>query len=71
MTGTLALAIVAPLAAAAGDWPQWRGPSRNGATAAVTTERPKALRKAWSVEVDGSPVAATLAGVRQVVTLTA
>ena len=40
-------------AVAAGDWPQWRGPARDGVTAdpAAPTTWPAALRPAWKVAV--------------------
>src|SRR5438105_2598900 len=51
---SFALAILVPGAALASDWPQWRGPNRNGISAETTwTYRWPATgpRKAWSVQV--------------------
>ena len=49
----LALAALLPAVAAAQDWPQWRGPARDGAVSGfeASTEWPEALSEAWSVEV--------------------
>jgi outer membrane protein assembly factor BamB len=33
------------------DWPQWRGPARDGHAAAPTSEWPKALKEEWQVTV--------------------
>lgn len=43
------------------DWPQWRGPKRDGAVAARFSEWPKALKEQWKVTVGvghASPVVA-------------
>ncbi len=39
--------------AAAGDWPQWRGPNRNGSVVGVSlpTSWPKSLKEQWKVTV--------------------
>jgi len=47
--------LLAPTAsaAAAGDWPQWRGPNRNGSVAGVSLPAtwPKSLKEQWKVTV--------------------
>src|SRR5687768_15183771 len=48
---------------AAGDWPQWRGPARDGVVPGLAsrTAWPSALRPAWKVDVGlghASPVVA-------------
>ena len=58
-----ALICVAAAAAGAADWPQWRGPQRDGAApdAALPSTLPETLRKVWQVEVGeghSSPVVA-------------
>lgn len=61
---TIVLAFVALSATiqAAGDWPQWRGPARDGvAPSASPAEWPKAIARGWQVDVGegyASPVAA-------------
>jgi outer membrane protein assembly factor BamB len=55
--------IALSAAASAGDWPQWRGPARDGVAIGETLPAtlPKELKKLWSVEVGGghsSPVVA-------------
>lgn len=48
----LAAALMAGAAGAA-DWPQWRGPGRDGVAASFSAPKawPEKLRKAWSVDV--------------------
>lgn len=48
----LAAALIAGAAQAA-DWPQWRGPARDGVVASFKTPKawPEKLQQAWSVEV--------------------
>ncbi len=58
-----AFALVSPVAASAEDWPQWRGPSRDGVVPAANAPAawPEALRLVWRVEVGegySSPVVA-------------
>ncbi|HEY3037935.1 MAG TPA: PQQ-binding-like beta-propeller repeat protein [Pyrinomonadaceae bacterium] len=43
------------------DWPQWRGPNRDGSVPALSSEWPKTLKEEWKVTVGvghASPVAA-------------
>lgn len=43
------------------DWPQWRGPNRDGSAPALSSEWPKTLKEEWKVTVGvghASPVAA-------------
>jgi outer membrane protein assembly factor BamB len=63
--GTWTLGVVVALGvstSAAAQWPQWRGPSRNGVvTAAGTPKWPAAWKRAWRVDVGegySSPVVA-------------
>ena len=58
---TAALTVGVVSSAAAQDWPQWRGPARDGVVAAfdVPSSWPDALRRQWSVDVGlgyGTPV---------------
>ena len=48
-----ALAALLPALAAAQDWPQWRGPARDGAVSGFEAPAawPETLSQAWSVEV--------------------
>jgi outer membrane protein assembly factor BamB len=59
--GSLLLAHTVTVTAS-GQWPQWRGPSRNGAVAATATPKwPEAWKRAWRVDVGegySSPVVA-------------
>jgi outer membrane protein assembly factor BamB len=49
--GSLLLAHTVTVTAS-GQWPQWRGPSRNGAVAATATPKwPEAWKRAWRVDV--------------------
>jgi outer membrane protein assembly factor BamB len=53
-------------AAAAGDWPQWRGPNRDGSipAAAVPAAWPKQLREQWKVEAGEGHAAPVVSGPR-------
>src|SRR6266576_3734264 len=47
--------------AQAQDWPQWRGPNRDGASAPFPTQWPKTFKEEWKVTVGvghASPVVA-------------
>jgi outer membrane protein assembly factor BamB len=60
----LPIALAAPLAAQ--DWPQWRGPTRDGVVAApsVPATWPERLTRRWSVEVGAGYAAPVLVGDR-------
>ena len=49
LAAALAASLVAP--ALASDWPQWRGPRRDGSAAALPDTLPSQPRRLWSVEV--------------------
>lgn len=54
------LLLSAALTLSAGDWPQWRGPSRDGQAPDAPARWPAELRRAWRIEVGeghSSPVA--------------
>src|SRR6185436_15182588 len=58
LTGAIALAAAAVVSHAQQalapdtDWPQWRGPSRDGSVgAALPTRWPEALKKRWEIPV--------------------
>jgi outer membrane protein assembly factor BamB len=60
-----AAGLVLLAAGASGEWTQWRGPDRTGvARAPVTARWPKALARAWSVEVGEGHSGPLLAGGR-------
>lgn len=67
----VASAIVAVLttsAVGATDWPQWRGPSRDGSvTAALPAEWPQALTKRWEITVGAGHASPVVSGNRVVV----
>ena len=84
MPFSMALAIVTALAAAAGgamvshtqqkppatgtDWPQWRGPTRDGSIdAALPAQWPEALKKRWEVTVGTGHASPVVSGNRVVV----
>jgi len=48
---TLSLAVVLTILPALDDWPQWRGPARDGHTAAPASAWPKTLKQEWQVNV--------------------
>lgn len=64
--GALILAVLAVSARATADWPQWRGPSRDGTAPAVATRTswPRALRPAWKVPAGSGHAAPVEAGGR-------
>ncbi len=53
VTATLAMLVGIAASAAAQDWPQWRGPARDGVAAAfdVPPSWPETLQRQWSVEI--------------------
>ena len=53
VTATLAMLVGIAASAAAQDWPQWRGPARDGVAAAfdVPPSWPETLQRRWSVEI--------------------
>jgi outer membrane protein assembly factor BamB len=59
----LAVVSMGSLALAA-DWPQWRGPARDGVAAAFTAPKawPEKLTKVWSVEAGGGHASPIVAG---------
>lgn len=66
------LAVVTALAAAGAqigtDWPQWRGPNRDGSIgAALPAQWPDALKKQWEVTVGGGHASPVVSGNRVVV----
>ena len=66
VTGALAMVFGAAAGAAAQDWPQWRGPARDGVAAAfdVPASWPDALQRHWSVEIGLGYAAPVLIGDR-------
>jgi outer membrane protein assembly factor BamB len=60
----LALALAGSIGAA--DWPQWRGPGRDGIAEGFTAPKawPEKLRQVWSVEVGGGHASPVVAGNR-------
>lgn len=61
-----ALTIVAALASA--DWPQWRGPNRDGSVdVALPAQWPEALKKRWDVPVGAGHASPVVSGNRVVV----
>jgi outer membrane protein assembly factor BamB len=59
----LAVVSMGSLALAA-DWPQWRGPARDGVAAAFTAPKawPEKLTKVWSIEAGGGQASPIVAG---------
>src|SRR5918998_1852533 len=60
------IACTALGASVAGDWPQWRGPNRDGAGAAFTepAQWPEKLTERWKVTVGGGHSSPVLVGNR-------
>jgi outer membrane protein assembly factor BamB len=57
-----------PPAAAGTDWPQWRGPTRDGSvSAALPTEWPEALKKRWEIAVGAGHASPVVSGNRVIV----
>jgi len=55
-------------AAAATDWPQWRGPNRDGSVlAALPAQWPEALKKRWEIPVGAGHASPVVSGNRVVV----
>jgi outer membrane protein assembly factor BamB len=55
-------------AATVTDWPQWRGPSRDGSvSAALPAEWPEALKKRWEISVGAGHASPVVSGNRVVV----
>jgi outer membrane protein assembly factor BamB len=64
----LIIAVVTAQAAAATDWPQWRGPTRDGVVgAALPAEWPEALKKHWEIPVGAGHASPVVSGNRVVV----
>ena len=64
---TLAVILVAPVAIGA-DWPQWRGPHRDGSvSAALPAAWPEALQKKWETPVGVGHASPVVSGDRVVV----
>src|SRR5262245_30334151 len=65
---SLALVVgltLGPLNTRAGDWPQWRGPNRNGhapANSLLPPVLPKELKPLWKISVGGGFSAPVVAG---------
>lgn len=63
-----ALAVTAGIQATSRDWPQWRGPQRNGVIdAALPSQWPDALTKRWEVPVGAGHASPVVSGNRVVV----
>ena len=62
------LAALVSLAATDTDWPQWRGPSRDGfVSAALPAEWPEALKKRWEIPAGNGHASPVVSGDRVVV----
>jgi outer membrane protein assembly factor BamB len=62
------IAVAAAGAQAAADWPQWRGPARDGSIgAALPAQWPEALTKRWEVSVGSGHASPVVSGDRVVV----
>ena len=57
ITLALGFALIIPEPAWAQDWPQWRGPNRDGVVASFTEPAawPENLNQAWKIEVGPFP----------------
>lgn len=70
-TASVALAIVAALSASgqtSTDWPQWRGPTRDGSIdSALPAQWPESLKKRWEVSVGTGHASPVVSGSRVVV----
>lgn len=67
LAGSLSLMFLAAHPASAADWPQWRGPARDGHAAAGTaapTSLPKELQPAWRSTIGGGHSSPIVAGGR-------
>jgi outer membrane protein assembly factor BamB len=65
--GLLALVLAAQVAAGA-DWPQWRGPNRDGSVVtALPAQWPEALKKRWELPVGEGHASPVVSGNRVVV----
>lgn len=68
LLATLALAVHLQAAATAQDWPQWRGPARDGvAPLAIPSTWPATLTRSWSLPVGVGHASPVIAGNRVVV----
>ena len=64
----LVSSIVTALASAGTEWPQWRGPTRDGVVGAALPSRwPEALKKRWQVPVGAGHASPVVSGNRVVV----
>ena len=61
---SLFLLAFVPIAAWSADWPQWRGPNRDGKAVAFDAPKtwPKELTKKWSVSVGDGVASPALVG---------
>jgi len=61
----LALSVSYGVSPASAQWPQWRGPSRNGSVAATATPKwPDAWKRAWRVDVGEGYSSPVVSGTR-------
>ena len=64
----LTLAVVTAQIATGTDWPQWRGPGRDGSVlAALPAQWPEALKKRWEISVGAGHASPVVSGNRVVV----
>ena len=59
--------VQTPRPSAPADWPQWRGPARDGTIASLPAEWPKELTKRWEVSVGAGHSSPVVAGTRVVI----